>query len=87
MTIENIGAWDSCPLINNLLTIFTPGHDTRLTTQFLQHLKPFQWQHFGDLDYPGIKIAKQLSHKNWKKIYSYLFLTGGVNICQHTHCP
>ncbi|WP_211824110.1 Wadjet anti-phage system protein JetD domain-containing protein [Kistimonas asteriae] len=72
MTIENIGAWDSCPLINNLLTIFTPGHDTRLTIRFLQHLNTFHWQHFGDLDYHGIKIAEQLSQKLEKQIQLFI---------------
>ncbi len=63
MTIENIGAWDSCPLLNDLLTVFTPGNNTRLTICFLKQLNTFQWQHFGDLDYPGLEIGRKLAQQ------------------------
>ncbi len=72
MTIENIGAWDCCPLLDELLTVFTPGDNTRLTIYFLQQLKAFQWLHFGDLDYPGLDIGKNLARQLNKPLRLFL---------------
>ncbi len=61
ITVENAGAWQHLPLPENVITLFVPGSNHKLTLKLLSFFQNYQWCHFGDLDQKGLDIAVSLS--------------------------
>lgn len=64
LTVENLGAFQDAKVLNNVLTVYVPGWNTRIARDALSGLEGIPILHFGDLDPNGVAILKHL--RRWR---------------------
>lgn len=72
VTCENLGAYVDFPILESVITIYSPGADIEAAAELIKHLPETDWIHFGDIDPDGLGIGESLAKETGRSLNSYI---------------